>query len=443
MTRVTAITLSLTFMAAFAGAQNIHYTDNGQMHSFINPYPAEPWTCNSAYVPAERCYATWADVRQPDLYIINGAIPVDVPSMNRVFFYTQLYTKESKFGGPGNKSVYQQGGFTVFSAARTWHGIRGYNDLVLENDTARGLDDGREWTVDHGLHDGTRFILFANTPRNGNNTTYIDGYTKMGVSTNGITFTWYDMIFWQRDNDYRILGVFVLPDPNVPGQLSGVMTYLRHSVGLNGTASIKIHPNWSNPAASTYELFVQGWPGPRWKTFNFGADLTATDRPNSLSTPGGQTLGRINTIAKATYGGVTQYELWKERNAPLGPDPYKPSCAIREDPDAPDPKADMYDQNRMAWSDTEGGKVQYLFFDMNTLLPSGEYIDLTSTVPGRDITPADYTAWGTWMIGRVDYGWTNMLYLATRDGLICNLPNGWDTGTGKTILWMQLSESIQ
>lgn len=435
MIRIMVIALCLMLTPATSGAANIFYTDNGQTNDFIDPYPAEPWTCNSTYVPAERCYANWSSSMQPDLYILNGAIPVDVPSMGRVFYYTQIYTKSDDFGGPANvgpNGFYERGGVTVFSAPRTWHGIRGNVDLVLENDNVRP-HDGREWTVDHGFHDGTRFVIFASAPRNGSN--YVDGYTRMGVSTNGITFTWYDMIFWEQSNDYRMLGVHVLPDPNVPGQLSGVISYKRHSRGLNGTASIKIHPNWNNPAASTFELLVQSGTTPYFKTFLFGDNVTGSGYfPNSIKTPGGQTLDRISSIVKATYGGVTQYELWRDLNGTVDPSTSYIPCANGQ------PTA-TYNANRADWKPDEGGMLKYLFFDMNTLLPSSEYVDLTSTV--RNITPAHYPMWGTWLVGRVDFGQTNMLYLATRDGMVCHLPNGWDEKTGKTIHWMKLSESIQ
>lgn len=415
---LTLATLTLQVLGAgAAGAEDIRYTEDSTQF-FVDTVNGAPWTC-SGNVPASRCKVS--SDPDPDRYIINGVLPVD-PGNGTIYYYVQMNGAKDT---TGPASHYDQSTSVVFTGPRTWSGMRG-SGLVLQNDSIRP-EDFREWTVQYALHDGVRFILFADAPRNGNNDKYEDAWSRLGYSSSGIAdFTWVDMIFFQRDNDYRPLGVFVLPDQSVAGQLSGVITWLKHSNRTFGTTPIKIRPNWTNMSLSQFDLYVNSGFASQWRTFSFGDDVTRNYEPVS------QIAGRTTGFVKATFDGVSQFELWRSVKGPST----KPNSWIPCPGGVPTP---TYTSNRQAWPANSGAKVQYRYFDPSTFTATSDWIDFTS--PVREIAPADYTAWLTWIIGRIDYGNNNMLYTASRDNTVCTVANTWDTGTGKGLHWVKLAET--
>lgn len=437
---ICLVFVSTGLLAATPGTVTVIDYEEGSRFWFLDPMNnPTSWSC-SAEVPPDRCYANFAS---GDVYILNGLLAVD-PKLpdNRIYYYVHLYSKSDNPSIAGPAYHYEDASFVVMTTPRSWHGMRG-TGLVLERDDIRP-EDFREWTMHHAIYDSTpqKFFVTTTTPRNGSNdatTGYVDGFVVVGTSSDGIhDFDWRNIIKFERVHNYRFLGIFFFPDAgscsNSNCQYSGVLTWLRHTEpsggGYYGTTPIRYRPcfgSCSDQGQIDIKISGQGW-----QTFTIPSNNTGVNLGAQGIQPERTIIGRTIGYLKATFSGVTQYELWRDlKSVTLAPDSWAP-C---------DPTSEPYQTNRTAWPADKGGQIQYRRYDpVAGASVDSDWIDFES--PTRNIAPAHYNMWVTWIVGRVDYGLTNMLYLANRDNHICMDGNDWDTGTGKGVQWIQLGESL-
>lgn len=444
-----SVVLALFFLpsasvAAPPGTVPVIDYEEDSYYKFVDPMTnPSAWTCSPS-VPAGRCKANFSS---GDVYIINGLVAVDpkLPN-NRIYYYVHLYAKSLNpaIGGPAYH--YEDAAFVVMSAPRTWNGMRG-SDLVLERDDIRTPDGAdctanpetcREWTMAHAIYDATpgKFFVTAATPRNGNNNAYVDGYINVGLSSDGINgFDWRNVFEFERTNDYRLLGLFFDKDPDYSCvgqscQYLGVLTWLKHSNGFFGTTPIRYRPCFGASCTNQGQIDIR-IENQGWKTYTLPSSNAGVNLGTLGVAPERTVIGRTTGYTKATYGGVTQYELWRDlKSATTSPGAWAP-CSTSNP---------TYASNRQVWPQNKGAKLQYRRYDpVSASAVDSNWIDFTS--PLRDIAPAEYNMFTTWIVGRIDYGGENMLYLANRDTHICVDANDWDLGTGKAIWWIKLDET--
>jgi len=370
----------------------------------------------------------------------------------RIHYYGHVYAKSLNptIGGPAFD--YLQASFVAFTTPRTWAGMRGAG-LRLENDKLRPKAgegnppaENREWTQGHSIYTRERgFLVTAANPGNGNNTTYGDGYLLAGTSWDGISnFQWTELLHFERDDNYRLLALFFLPVDGscAAGQCEyqGVMSWLGHPESPNpnqfGTTPIRYRP-CDSPGCSTageidLPVHFQSSSSATWTTFSVpssgGVNLGALGyRPERTI------KGRTTGFTKATELGNTQYELWRDHKTavPPGYNAWLP-CA---------PNDPELVHNLGEWNAGQGAALQYRRYDPATgLSQDSGWITLTS--PTRNIAPAGYSQWANWIIGRIDFGQENMLYIGNRDNHVCVRENDWDKGTGKGIVGFKLEPAL-
>ncbi|MEM1205592.1 MAG: hypothetical protein AAGN66_20340 [Acidobacteriota bacterium] len=424
--------------AATPGTVSVIDYEESSTSAVLNPMavPTSAWACSPYMQSNGRCFTNSGT---GDSYVLNGAIAVD-PKLpdGLIYYYVHLWTK----GNSGPAHQFDDASFVVMTAPRTWGGMRGAG-ITLERDDIRP-EDFREWTMHHAIYDPVpgKFFVNTTTPQNGSNdsvTGYVDGFVVIGVSSDGITnFDWRHVLKFQRVHNYRMLGMFFEPDAGTCTgsncQYSGVLTWLKHlqptGNGQFGTTPIRYRPCFG-VCADQGEIDIR-IEGQGWRTFTIPAGNSGVDLGAQGLAPERTLDGRTMGYTKATFGGVTQYELWRNvKGVTHGVNPWAP-CAVT------DP---TFAANRTAWPAGRGAKLQYRRYDpaSGTAVDS-TWIDFTS--PHRDIAPAHYNMWATWIIGRLDYGQQNLLYVSNRDRHICIDGNAWDLGTGKNIEWIQLGESL-
>ena len=380
----------------------------------------------------------------------------------RIHYYGHLYSQafpaNDNIAGPGY--YFKQATFVALTSPRTWNGMRGFG-LRLENDnlrvpesdidpeTGHPTDDDREWTQSHAVYTRERgFMVSAATPGNGNNTTYGEGHLLLGTSWNGVTdFKWQELIFFDRDNHYRFLGTFLLPVDGscAAGQCEyrGVVTWLQHPINNGpqrfGTTPITYRP-CDGPTCTTageIELKVATTLGGTASSRTFTVPKTGGVNLTGMGFHPARTIaGRTTGYTRSTELGVTQYELWRDHKTAHNGGGWIP-CDL-SDPD----ESDHWETNIGDWPTGQGSMVQYMRYDPATELPlDANWIPLTSAL--RDIAPTGYSQWANWIIGRIDFGGENMLYLGNRDNHACVRDNGWDTGTGKGIVGLKLAPFLE